>query len=149
METGPTRVERRLTQRFEFTLPVSVRLAGSQQEGSGFTQNLSARGTLFFTEFRLAEGDAVELTLAMPSEITLTETARVRCRGRVMRVIPSAVGQAQGVAVHIDSYEFLPEAEARGSGAYARVSPLHEHDGEREPAAVSAHGFHPRSLAQT
>ncbi len=60
-----------------------VRLAGIDREGYGFTQDLSGRGVFFYTDFQVAEGDAVELTLVMPAEITLTENMRVRCRGQV------------------------------------------------------------------
>jgi hypothetical protein len=51
---------------------------------------------------------------------------RVRCIGKVMRVIPPAGGTASGIAVHFARYEFLPEAEkVEGSGAFGRVSGLH------------------------
>jgi PilZ domain len=125
MSTDPLRIERRQTQRFSFQLPVSVRLAGTEREGYGYTQDLSGRGVLFYTEFPLAEGDAVELTLQMPSEITLAEAMRVRCIGKVTRIIPPAGGTASGVAVHFERYEFLPEAEkVEGSGTFSRVSGL-------------------------
>jgi hypothetical protein len=127
MSTDPLRIERRQTQRFSFHLPVSVRLAGGEQEGYGFTQDLSGRGALFYTEFPLAEGDAVELTLLMPAEITMAESSRVRCLCKVMRILPPTGGTACGVAVHFERYEFLPEAEkVKGSGAFGRVSGLHQ-----------------------
>jgi hypothetical protein len=145
MSTEPVRIERRSTQRFDFQLPVSVRLAGSEREGHGFTQNLGARGALFYTDFPLTAGDAVELTLQMPSEITLGETMRVRCLGKVTRIVPSAGGTARGVAVRLEGYEYLPEAEtvAQRASAFGRVSALH-HSPEEEEAAVTLHRFHPR-----
>jgi hypothetical protein len=128
MSTDPLRIERRPRQRFSFSLPVSVRLAGGDREGHGFTQDLSARGALFYTEFPLSEGDAVELTLQMPAEITLAEAMRVRCCGHVKRIMPPAGGTARGVAVHLERYEFLPEAEAlaKGSGAFGRGADVQE-----------------------
>ena len=129
MSTEQVQLERRAAQRFDFQLPVSVRLAGSEREGFGFTQNLSARGALFHTDLPMAEADAVELTLVMPAEVTLAENMRVRCRGKVLRVIPSAVGTGSVVAVQLEGYEFLPEAEG-GSSAFARISALHEHPHE-------------------
>ena len=46
----------------------------------------------------------------MPAEITLTENMRVRCRGRVTRVLP--VDSKFGVAVHLEGYEYLSAAES-------------------------------------
>ena len=83
MSTDQVHLERRGSQRFDFQLPLVVRLAGIDREGYGFTQDLSGRGVFFYTDFEVAEGGAVELTLVMPSEITLTENMRVRCRGQV------------------------------------------------------------------
>jgi hypothetical protein len=145
MYADPVRIERRSTQRFGFNLRVTVRMAGSDREACGVTQNLSARGAFFYTDFPLSEGDSVELTLVMPSEITLTEKMPVRCRGRVMRVAPPAGGNAYGIAVHLEGYEFLPEAAsaAKGAGTFERVSDLQEQP-ESEELGMSSHIFHPR-----
>jgi hypothetical protein len=125
MSTDQIHFERRASQRFDFQLPVSVRLAGTEREGYGFTQDVSGRGIFFYTDFQVAEGDAVELTLVMPSEITLTENARVRCRGRVVRVLP--VEQKYGVAARLEGYEYLPKAEtaAQVSAHFPRISAVH------------------------
>ncbi|HYM08271.1 MAG TPA: PilZ domain-containing protein [Terriglobales bacterium] len=122
MSTDQVHLERRASQRFDFQLPVAVRLAGTDREGCGFTQDLSGRGAFFYTDFRVAEGDAVELTLMMPAEITLTENMRVRCRGRVVRVLPAE--SKFGVAVHLEGYEYLSAAEtaAQVSASFPRVS---------------------------
>ena len=129
MSTLQGHLERRAAQRFGYSLPVSVRSGIPQGEGQGVTQNLSARGALFCTDFSLAQGDAIELTLVMPSEITLAENMNVRCRGTVMRVVPPLSGTRFEVAVHLQGYEFLPEAETvtGASRAYDRISGLHEH----------------------
>jgi len=127
MNMDPVQLERRAAQRFEFHLPVGIRLANRDQEGSGFTQDLSARGALLYTDFSLSPGDAIELTLVMPSEVTLAENMRVRCQGRVTRVSPSG-GNKCGVAVRLDGYEFLPEHNSAldVSKGFARVSPSSE-----------------------
>jgi len=53
------RFERRPTQRFTLHLPVSVRyVGGAASESSGFTQDLSARGVLLYTDLPLAGADA-------------------------------------------------------------------------------------------
>src|SRR5262249_8151621 len=135
MSADQIQIERRAQQRFDFHLPISVRLSGTEHEGCGFTQNLSARGALFHTDLPLSETDAIELTLVMPAEITLAENMCVRCRGKVLRVLSSAVGTRSVVAVHLDGYEYLPAAET-GSSAVARVSTLHDHPQQDE--AVTA-----------
>jgi hypothetical protein len=131
MNTEQVQLERRAAQRFDLNLPVSVRLAGGEREGCGFTQNLSAKGALFHTDLPIADATAVEITLVMPSDITLAENMRVRCRGKVLRVLSSAVGTGSVVAVQFEGYEFLPEA-AGGSSTFARISALHEHPHEDE-----------------
>jgi|HubBroStandDraft_4_1064222.scaffolds.fasta_scaffold125500_2 hypothetical protein len=87
MTTPPVGVERRIGQRFAFNLPVSLREVATASEGLGFTQDLSSRGAFLFTDMALSEGAEIELTLEMPSEITLGENMRVRCRGSVLRII--------------------------------------------------------------
>lgn len=122
MSTDQVHLERRASQRFDFQLPLGVRRAGGENEGHGFTQDLSGRGVFFYTDFALTEGDAVELTLTMPSEITLTENTKVRCRARVVRVL--AVERKFGVAARIEGYEYLPKAEtvAQASARFPRIS---------------------------
>jgi hypothetical protein len=119
------RLERRAAQRFDFQIPVNIRMTGTELEGYGFTQDLSGRGVFFYTDFLLAEGDVVELTLVMPSEVTLSETSRVRCRAKVLRVIP--VEQKFGVAAKLEGYEYLPKAEASAKVilTFPQVSPAH------------------------
>ena len=150
MTTPPVGIERRVGQRFPYLLPLSLRQTGTSVEGLGFTQDLSSRGVFFFTNAPLTEGSEIELTLRMPSEITLGESMPVRCRGRVLRVvrpaatsIPDCSGTAQaeakiGVAVRLEGYEYLPESSA-SSATFPRVSALHpEHEEERPLAHSSA-----------
>jgi hypothetical protein len=80
-------VERRIGQRFPFNVPVSLRDVSTATEGLGFTQDLSSRGAFLFTDMALNEGAEIELTLNMPSEITLGESMRIRCRARVLRIV--------------------------------------------------------------
>ena len=141
MTTLPVRVERRVGQRFLYLLPLTLRQ--SEIEGVGFTQDLSSRGVFFFTDTPLAEGAEIELTLRMPSEITLGDSMRVRCRGRILRVtkpaaqLPHSAETKVGVAVRFDHYEYLTDA---APSAYPRVSSLHPHPEEdRDYAHSSAH----------
>jgi hypothetical protein len=110
VSTNQVHVERRAAQRFDVHLPVTIKRPAGTSEGQGFTQDLSGRGAFFYTDFPLSEGDAVELTLVMPSEITLAENMPVRCRGKVMRIAQMSGASRTGVAVHLEGYEYLPEA---------------------------------------
>jgi hypothetical protein len=139
--TPPVSVERRIGQRFAFNLPVSLRELASGAEGLGFTQDVSSRGAFFFTDMPIAAGAEIELTLNMPSEITLGETMRVRCKGQVLRVIKpleSTTYEAKssetkiGVAVCLRGYEYLPETED-SSADFRRVSALHGDSEEERP----------------
>jgi len=100
------RVERRCGQRFPYQLPVMLRVPGETRTGSGFTQDLSSRGAMLWTDLSLAEGQMVEMTLVMPSEITLADDMNVCCRARVMRC-DQVNGGKPAVAVHIEHYDFL------------------------------------------
>jgi PilZ domain len=100
------RMERRCGQRFPYQVPVTLRVPGETRTGSGFTQDLSSRGAMLWTDLSLAEGQMVEMTLVMPSEITLADDMNVCCRARVMRC-DRADGGKPAVAVHIEHYDFL------------------------------------------
>jgi hypothetical protein len=141
MNTDPDRVEHRLerrgAQRFEMNLPLAVHFDG--QTVPGFTQDLTGRGIFFYAETTLPEGEVVELTFTMPSEITLGENMPVRCRGRVLRASSSQadhshVGQRNGIAVQLDSYEYLASNEPHAQ--FVRVS--------SPGAAGTTSGPHPR-----
>ncbi len=109
MSTDPNRLERRGAQRFELHLPVAVHVDG--RTVPGFTQDLSGRGIFFYAETSLPQGTIVELTFTMPSEITLGENMPVRCRGHVLRSSTSPTAQRNGIAVQLDSYQYLPASE--------------------------------------
>ncbi len=104
-------VERRTEQRFPLCLPVLVKsFDGGLKEESSQTRDVSARGAFFFLENRLPEGTVIEMTLTLPSEITLTESIKVRCKGRVVRVLDTVPGTKVGTAVLIEQYDFAQDA---------------------------------------
>jgi hypothetical protein len=144
MTTPPVRVERRVGQRFSYLLPVSLGDCSRQLQAVGFTQDLSSRGVFLFTDAPLTEGSEIELTLRMPSEITLGESMRVRCHGRVLRVVKPPANPVQncasrdpssprlGVAVRFDRYEYLSELAEAGTRT-PRVAALHPREEETGP----------------
>jgi hypothetical protein len=148
MTTPPISVERRVGQRFPYLLPVSLRQPMGSVEGVGFTQDLSSRGVFFFTDAALSEGAEIELTLRMPSEITLGESMPVRCRGRILRIVRPVIAASEsgsatrtetriGVAVRLECYEYLPESADR-CASLSRVSTLHPHDDEERRLAQAS-----------
>jgi hypothetical protein len=150
MTTSSVGVERRIGQRFAFNLPVCLRDVSTAAEGLGFTQDLSSRGAFLITDMALAEGAEVELTLEMPSEITLGENMRVRCRGTVLRIQRAADANWKspeaceakstetkiGVAVCLKGYEYLPATED-SSADFRRISALHNIAETDRPVAPS------------
>jgi hypothetical protein len=145
MTTPPVGIERRVGQRFPYLLPLSLRQPGTSIEGVGFTQDLSSRGVFFFTSSPLTEGSEIELTLRMPSEITLGESMPVRCRGHILRIVrPTLSDSSQaepkiGVAVRLEGYEYLPES-SESSSTFPRVSALHpQHNPQHSEERTLAH----------
>lgn len=110
------RIERRSSQRFAYQIPVLLKVPTQERSGAGCTQNLSTRGAMLWTELPLSEGELVEMTLVMPSEITLADDMNVCCRARVLRR-ECAEGAKPAVALRIEHYEYL----------YRGVAPLEDH----------------------
>jgi hypothetical protein len=106
MTTEPNRLERRGAQRFEAHIPVTLHYEG--RTVPGFVQDLSGRGIFFFADLALPAGAVVDLTFTMPSEVTLADDMRVRCRGRVLRTAAARNSQQSGIAVQFASYDYLP-----------------------------------------
>ena len=77
---------------------------------SAQTRDVSARGICFYLEAPLTVGSEIDFTLTLPPEITLTESIRVRCKGKVVRAENNLADAKVPVAAVIDEYEFLAEA---------------------------------------
>ena len=100
-----TEQDKRATRRFALRLPVSVSYTeDGVREKTAQTRDVSARGICFFVDSAIAAGSAIEFTLTLPPEITLTAVAQLA--GLLDK------GDAEGrvaVAAVIDEYEFLSE----------------------------------------
>lgn len=102
--------EKRATRRFALRLPVSVSYTeNGAQEKTAQTRDVSARGICFYIDSAIAAGSPIEFTLTLPPEITLTESIRVRCKGKVVRVDDASAEGKMAVAAVIDEYEFLAD----------------------------------------
>ena len=107
MASGP---EQRTTRRFNLTLPLTIKVTETDQTHiASETRDVSARGVLFYMDSEIAEGSPIEFTMTLPPEITLTESIRVRCQGKVVRVLHSKGENQVGIAAAIEQYEFLNE----------------------------------------
>ncbi len=100
--------EQRATRRFALRLPLTVKYPQGE-ERQATTRDISARGICFLADSPILEGSPIEFTLTLPPEITLTDSIRVHCIGRVVRVEPHLSGRI-GVAAVIERYEFLADA---------------------------------------
>ena len=101
--------EQRSTRRFSLRLPVSVKFSESGPEKTAQTRDVSARGICFYLDTPISEGSEIEFTLTLPPEITLTDSIRVHCKGKIVRVDPNQANGRVGVAAIIERYEFLAE----------------------------------------
>ncbi|HWX53198.1 MAG TPA: PilZ domain-containing protein, partial [Verrucomicrobiae bacterium] len=105
MDVEVQQAEKRATRRFALRLPVSVNYAGETTVAlPAQTRDVSARGICFFLDAPLNAGLAIEFTLTLPPEITLTESIRVRCKGKVVRVDDGLADAKVPVAAVIDEY---------------------------------------------
>ena len=108
--------EKRGARRFALRVPVSVNRNTSANNNpaesgeSAELRDVSARGICFYLDSAIEQGADIGFTLVLPPEITLTESIRVQCKGRVVRVEDGAADGKVTVAAVIEAYEFLPEA---------------------------------------
>jgi PilZ domain len=100
--------EKRGARRFPLHVPVTVDHENATHPAK--LRDVSARGICFFLESAIAQGSPIGFTLTLPPEITLTESIRVQCKGRVVRVENGRPDGKLAVAAVIEEYEFLPEA---------------------------------------
>ena len=99
--------EKRGARRFPLRVPLTVDHENTTQEAQ--LLDVSARGICFFLQAAVTQGSTIGFTLTLPPEITLTESIRVQCKGRVVRVDKGRGDGKLAVAAVIEEYEFLPE----------------------------------------
>jgi hypothetical protein len=105
--------EKRGARRFALRVPVTVNHLGSNgthPPKAVQLRDVSARGICFYVDSDMAQGAPIGFTLTLPPEITLTESIRVQCKGKVVRVENGTSDGKITVAAAIEEYEFLPEA---------------------------------------
>jgi hypothetical protein len=103
--------EKRAARRFALRIPVAVnRGESSNHSESAQIRDVSARGICLYLDSPIEQGSPIGFTLTLPPEITLTESIRVQCKGRVVRIEDSSNNGKIAVAAVIEEYEFLPES---------------------------------------
>lgn len=100
--------EKRGARRFPLHVPVTVDHGNATLAAQ--IRDVSARGISFFIESAVTQGASIGFTLTLPPEITLTESIRVQCKGRVVRVENGRPDGKMAVAAVIEEYQFLPNA---------------------------------------
>jgi hypothetical protein len=102
--------EKRAARRFALRVPVTVNRDNTSTNEPAHMRDVSARGICFYVDSAMAQGAPIGFTLTLPPEITLTESIRVQCKGRVVRVEDASPDGKVTVAAVIEEYEFLPQA---------------------------------------
>ncbi|MGA2647054.1 MAG: PilZ domain-containing protein [Candidatus Sulfotelmatobacter sp.] len=106
-----TSQEKRAARRFALRIPVSVGRGESiSNSESAQLRDVSARGICLYLDSPIEQGSPLNFTLTLPPEITLTESIRVQCKGRVVRVETVANNGKMAVAAVIEEYEFLSDS---------------------------------------
>jgi hypothetical protein len=101
--------ERRSTQRYDLSLPVSVRVA-AEKEGASWTaktRNVSTGGIYFISSNELNTGVELDLTMTLPDEVTGGTEVFVAAIGKVVRVDKSSDDLSFGVAVAFEVRDIL------------------------------------------
>jgi hypothetical protein len=103
-------LEKRAARRFALRVPVTVNRDSVAQKEVAQIRDVSARGICFYLDSTIEKGSPIGFTLTLPPEITLTESIRVQCKGRVVRVENGRNDGKVAVAAVIEEYEFLPQS---------------------------------------
>src|SRR5689334_18985008 len=96
--------ERRSAKRYRFRFPLKVTWDGSRELMTQ-TVEVSSRGVYFFLSESLPVGTPIEFVLTLYPDLTEAKLVRLKCRGRILRIVPVAADQI-GIAASIDQYGF-------------------------------------------
>jgi hypothetical protein len=109
MPESATKPDQRAMRRFTMQLPVQVAKPATNAVAS--TRDVSAKGIFLYLDDEVAADSPIEFTLTLPPEITMTQSIRVNCSGKVVRVERDPRGK-YGVAALITHYRFLDSDSA-------------------------------------
>jgi hypothetical protein len=104
--------EKRAVRRFPLQLPVTVTAtSGEQLKTTAESRDVSSHGICFYCDAALEHNSAIEFTVTLPTDVTMTEPISVRCNGTVVRVETNDDDGKFAIAAAIDSYEFVASNE--------------------------------------
>jgi PilZ domain-containing protein len=100
--------ERRLSQRLQMKLPLTVRWISDSGVGEAEVESreVSPRGLYFSLPKDVKSGSTLEIVMTLPHELTLAGSIGVRCLCQIVRT-QQEDGDSFGVAVAIVRYEYL------------------------------------------
>jgi len=103
--------ERRVTRRYDLSLPVMVRIpapgfAGTQ---NGRTRDISTKGLYFVIDQEVQAGSNLDIMLTLPKEMTNGEEVLVKASGKIVRVESRVEdgNERLGVAAVIERYDIM------------------------------------------
>jgi hypothetical protein len=116
----PSPFDRRVRPRFEIRAPLTLIAEG--REIAAFTRDISNRGVFFYIDCADAPqvGQILEFVIELPAEVTLSESCRIQCEGKVLRAAETTFKE-MGIAMEVLHYEFAsgglpnPRSSARAS----------------------------------
>lgn len=107
--------DQRRSKRFDLKLPVEViRPHHAPAHLLGETCNISSNGVLFKTDHPIDVGESLEYYVTLPTAPSPNERLRLRCVGKVVRVLAEAPESAPDhvLAVTMERYEFMRQRVA-------------------------------------
>lgn len=119
MEYQTAAAEKRAIRRFAIQLPVIVNAVSSSGEvlqAIAETRDVSSHGICFLTSMPMEPGAAIEFTVTLPTEFTMTEPINVQCHGTVVRVEKNLDGKF-AIAAMIENYDFMASDEEQNFDA--------------------------------
>lgn len=96
-------MEQRKAQRFNLKLPFElIRTGSAPASRPSETKNVSSSGVLFESDVSLRIGEPVEYVITLPTSPTPGILVRLRCMGKVVRLVKET-----GIAATLERYEFV------------------------------------------
>jgi PilZ domain len=108
--------------RFFVTAATKIRTGEGCEEHVGLVRDLSGNGIFVYSDFAPECGSRLEVILRTSK--MRPRHVSIACRGKVVRVEPSATGAAIGIALAVDEYEFCirnPRPELAAGQSHAHV----------------------------
>jgi PilZ domain len=93
--------------------------SGERVDATAESRDVSSHGICFYCDAALEPESAIEFTLTLPAEITMTEPLQVRCSGTVVRVDGRSGEGKFAVAAVINNYEFVADDTMQDAGTEA------------------------------